>query len=53
MYNMSFPRGHFTHIIVDEAGQLIEPDAMIPLAFLDVISGQAVLAGKHNISVFR
>lgn len=43
---MGFPKGHFTHIILDEAGQLIEPDAMIPLVFLDVTSGQAVLAGK-------
>lgn len=45
LYNMGFPKGHFTHIVIDEAGHLIEPEAMIPLAFLDVNSGQAILAG--------
>lgn len=30
-YGMGMPRGHFTHIFVDEAGQACEPEAMIPI----------------------
>ncbi|KAJ8978565.1 hypothetical protein NQ317_012088 [Molorchus minor] len=45
LYSMGFPKGHFSHIIVDEAAQASEPDVLIPLAFLDKSSGQALLAG--------
>ncbi|RZC38422.1 helicase Mov10l1 [Asbolus verrucosus] len=45
LYCMGFAKGHFSHIIVDEAGQTSEPSLLIPLAFLDISSGQAVLAG--------
>lgn len=31
LYNMGFPQGHFTHILVDEAGQATEPEILIPL----------------------
>ena len=27
------PSGHFTHIFIDEAGQALEPEAMMPLGF--------------------
>jgi RNA helicase armi len=45
LYSMGFSKGHFSHIVVDEAGQTSEPSVLIPLAFLDISSGQAVLAG--------
>ncbi|XP_063245022.1 probable RNA helicase armi isoform X2 [Bacillus rossius redtenbacheri] len=42
---MGFKPGHFTHILVDEAGQATEPEILIPLGFLNTKDGQAVLAG--------
>ncbi|KAM3967887.1 LOW QUALITY PROTEIN: putative RNA helicase armi [Aphomia sociella] len=42
---MGLPKGHFTHIIVDEAGQATEPEIMIPLTFTDKDNGQIILAG--------
>lgn len=45
LYNMGFPRGHFTHVIVDEAGQATEPEVLIPMVFLHMDYGQVVLAG--------
>lgn len=50
MFNMGFPRGHFSHIIVDEAAQATEPDVLIPLSFLDTNMGQAVLAGMLHFT---
>lgn len=45
LYTYGFPKGHFSHIIVDEAGQAGEPELMIPLVFLDSSRGQIILAG--------
>lgn len=39
------PEDHFTHIIVDESGQCLESQVMIPLSFVDRQIGQIVLAG--------
>lgn len=43
---MDLPKGHFSHIIVDEAAQAAEPDVMMPVSFLDKTTGQVILAGK-------
>ncbi|XP_034251738.1 probable RNA helicase armi [Thrips palmi] len=45
MMSLSLSRGHFTHIVVDEAGQASEPEILIPLGFLAHETGQIVLAG--------
>ncbi|XP_039754327.1 probable RNA helicase armi [Pararge aegeria] len=42
---INLPQGHFTHVIVDEAGQATEPEIMVPLTFTDKDYGQIILAG--------
>ncbi|XP_076178460.1 putative RNA helicase armitage isoform X3 [Ptiloglossa arizonensis] len=45
LHNMGFPHGHFSHVLIDEAGQATEPEIMIPLNFIHSYYGQVVLAG--------
>lgn len=35
--------GHFTHVIVDEAGQASEPESLIPIGLISEADGQVVL----------
>lgn len=46
IYTMGLPKGHFTHILIDEAGQATEPEVLIPLCMLDIKTAQTVLAGE-------
>nr|CAD7447578.1 unnamed protein product [Timema bartmani] len=45
LHMMGFPHGHFTHVLVDEAGQATEPEILIPLTLVNSKTGQVVLAG--------
>ena len=42
---MGCKQGHFTHMVIDEAGQACEPEIMIPLSLAHRDSTQIVLAG--------
>ncbi|NXI61172.1 M10L1 helicase, partial [Anseranas semipalmata] len=37
--------GHFTHVILDEAGQASEPESLIPIGLISETNGQIVLVG--------
>ncbi|KAG7199163.1 hypothetical protein KM043_018049 [Ampulex compressa] len=45
LHNMNFPYGHFSHVLIDEAGQATEPEIMVPLSLIHPDYGQVVLAG--------
>ncbi|XP_055378791.1 probable RNA helicase armi [Condylostylus longicornis] len=42
---LGYPKTQFTHVIVDEAGQCIEPEIMTTIKQVDGKSGQIILAG--------
>lgn len=44
-YGIGIPRGHFTHIVVDEAGQATEPEVMIGIKTMADNATNIILAG--------
>jgi len=44
-YGIGVPRGHFTHIFVDEAGQAAEPESMIPIKTMSDNRTNVILSG--------
>ncbi|EDW77438.2 uncharacterized protein Dwil_GK18288 [Drosophila willistoni] len=45
LLQLQFPSGHFTHVLVDEAGQCTEPETITPIALLSRKRSQVILSG--------
>ncbi|XP_035749610.1 RNA helicase Mov10l1 [Egretta garzetta] len=45
LYQTEIRLGHFTHMILDEAGQASEPESLIPIGLVSEANGQIVLVG--------
>ncbi|KAH9825185.1 P-loop containing nucleoside triphosphate hydrolase protein [Melampsora americana] len=42
------PAGHYTHVMIDEAGQAMEPEVMVPMKTLQKPDTQIILAGDPH-----
>ena len=45
LVQLGFSNDHFTHVILDEAGQCTEPETMVIISQVDNKSGQIILSG--------
>lgn len=45
---IGMPAGHFSHIFIDEAGQCMEPDAIIPIKTMANNQTNIILAGDNK-----
>ncbi|KAH7910666.1 P-loop containing nucleoside triphosphate hydrolase protein [Hygrophoropsis aurantiaca] len=48
LWGIGVPKGHFSHIIIDEAGQAQEPTAAIPILMMADSKTNVILAGDHQ-----
>lgn len=46
-YTLGLNTKHFTHAIIDEAGQATEPESMVAIGLVARGGGQVILAGDH------
>lgn len=40
--------GHFSHVILDEAGQASEPESLIPIGLISEANGQVILLASFT-----
>jgi RNA helicase armi len=52
LMHIKFLRDHFTHVLIDEAGQSVETDSIIPCTFLSRNKGQVILAGDPKVKFY-
>ncbi|XP_023326960.1 RNA helicase Mov10l1 [Eurytemora carolleeae] len=45
IYKLKLKHGHYSHVFVDEAGHMTEPECLVPLGLVHRETGQIVLAG--------